>query len=380
VAGNYPNGGLSGNIPDETTDYLWQGWQTVEERNPFGGTGSTDTPVKQYIWGTYIDECIQITTYTILGPQNVPAGAYYLLQDLLYRAIVLTNSSGAIVEAYDCDAYGNTLIFTSPGADGVWFTDEDVQSGYGANDIIYCGYPYDPETELYYLRKRTYNPVLGRWLQRDPAGGLNDYDYADGNPAVLTDPGGQAPMRPAPAPSYIGAPSGNPQADANTFLATLKNQGLSAAEQFIKAAAKRYAQDGDSASLANALRRLASHSGPLSQALENAADQALSAGLDALTKDLGSVLQAEMGLLQGLSSGGCVRMLNQVQKALLEAKKGNASGCLGLNPNNNNFQQCQQDIYNTGSPAGEWIGKFANKIQLACNKLASKSCPKGGGK
>lgn len=122
------SGGLAGNIPNETTDYLWQGWQVMEERDPFGGTGSTDTPVRQYIWGTYVDECIQLTTYTILGSQSLPAGAYYLLQDLLYRAVALTNSSGAIVEAYDTDAYGNTLIFTGPGADGVWFTNDDVRS------------------------------------------------------------------------------------------------------------------------------------------------------------------------------------------------------------------------------------------------------------
>ena len=36
VAGNFTNGGLTGNIPNGTTDSLWQGWQTMEERNPFG--------------------------------------------------------------------------------------------------------------------------------------------------------------------------------------------------------------------------------------------------------------------------------------------------------------------------------------------------------
>ncbi len=91
------SGGLTGNIPNETIDYLWQGWQTVEERDPFGGTGSTDTPVRQYIWGTYIDECIQLTTYTILGSQLPPAGAYYLLQDLLFRAEAIL---AAILAAY----------------------------------------------------------------------------------------------------------------------------------------------------------------------------------------------------------------------------------------------------------------------------------------
>jgi len=179
------NGGLTGNIPNGTTDYIWSGWQVVEERN------SSNAPVRQYVWGSYIDECIQLTTLAVLGPQSLPAGAYYLLQDLLYRAVALTNSAGGIVEAYDTDAYGNTIIFTGPGTDGIWFTDDDLQSSYGANEIILCGYRYDPETELYYARNRTYNAALGRWLQRDPigyGGGVNFYEYAKDGPGSRFDP------------------------------------------------------------------------------------------------------------------------------------------------------------------------------------------------
>ncbi len=184
------NGGVTGNIPNGTTDSLWQDWQTMEERNPFGGSGSTDTPIKQFIWGTYIDECLQVNLLSVAGPQSLPAGAYYLLQDLLYRAVALTNSSGAIVEAYDTDAYGNTLIFTGPGADGVWFTDDDVQSNYGANGVIYCGYRYDAETENYYVRNRYYSPTLGRWVTRDPIGyegGINLYGYVESSPVGALD-------------------------------------------------------------------------------------------------------------------------------------------------------------------------------------------------
>ena len=97
---------------------------------------------------------------------------------------------GAVVEAYDTDAYGNTLIFTGPGADGVWFTDDDVQSDYGANEIIYFGYRYDPEGAGYYVRNRNYMPFLGRWIQRDPigyAGGVNLYEYVGSAPAMATD-------------------------------------------------------------------------------------------------------------------------------------------------------------------------------------------------
>ena len=132
----------------------------------------------------------------VVSPQDLPLGAYYLLQDLLYRAVALTNSSGQVVEAYDTDAYGNTLIFTGPGADGVWFTDDDVQSNYGANEITYCGYRFDSESQLYYVRNRTYNPVLGRWIQRDPigyAGGINLYEYVASLPPIERDPAGMAP-------------------------------------------------------------------------------------------------------------------------------------------------------------------------------------------
>ena len=106
---------------------------------------------------------------------------------------------GAIAEAYDTDAYGNTLIFTAPGPDGVWFTDDDVQSNYGANGVIYCGYRFDPGTQNYYVRNRTYNPALGRWLQRDPIeydGGINLYGYVDSAPVGLFDPNGMAAQAP----------------------------------------------------------------------------------------------------------------------------------------------------------------------------------------
>jgi RHS repeat-associated protein len=229
------NGGTTGNIPDGTTDYIYLGNQVMEERNPFGGAGSTDTPIRQYVWGTYpgaaaltgpsaqtgfrpqntglgglnVDECIQLTTLTTLGPQSLPAGTYYLFQDLLYRAVALTNSSGGVVEAYDTDAYGNTLIFTAPGAIVVLrqepksrlstgvanreFTDDEVQSSYGANEVIYCGYRYDPEGPGYYVRNRNYMPFLGRWIQRDPIGyqgGINLYEYVGGRAVVAVDPWG----------------------------------------------------------------------------------------------------------------------------------------------------------------------------------------------
>ncbi len=124
------------------------------------------------------------------GPQSVPAGAYYLL----HRAVALTNSSGYVVEASDTNVYGNTLIFTAPDSTGNWWSDSANQDYcYGASEINYCGYRFDPETQLYYVRNRTYNAVLGRWIQRDPigyAGGINLYEYVGGMACSLMDGSG----------------------------------------------------------------------------------------------------------------------------------------------------------------------------------------------
>jgi YD repeat-containing protein len=53
------SGGLAGDIPNGATDYLYAGDECVEERNPFGGQGTTHTPLRQYVWGRYIDELLQ---------------------------------------------------------------------------------------------------------------------------------------------------------------------------------------------------------------------------------------------------------------------------------------------------------------------------------
>ena len=99
---------------------------------------------------------------------------------------------GAVVEAYDTDAYGNTLIFTGPGADGLWFTDDDVQSDYRANETIFQGRQYDPESQLYYFRTRYYVPALGRFVNRNPWGYIQDrynlYDFAKDNPLAFSEP------------------------------------------------------------------------------------------------------------------------------------------------------------------------------------------------
>jgi RHS repeat-associated protein len=69
----------------------------------------------------------------------------------------------------------------------------DLAASLVANEILFCGYRYDPETGLYHVRNRMYHPMLGRWLQRDPIeykDGMNLYGYGMGNPVNRLDPQG----------------------------------------------------------------------------------------------------------------------------------------------------------------------------------------------
>jgi RHS repeat-associated protein len=198
------NGGLTEDIPNGTTDFAYAPgtWQATEERN------DEDSPTKQYLWGIYMDELIQQKTYIETSPQELPADDYYALQDLLYRNTALSDDEGSIVEAYDSDAYGNTLLFDTPGTGGDWFADDAEQVNYSTCEIIFCGYRYDPEANLYLARYRNYISELGRWQQRDILlyiPGMNIFQYMAC--VIHTDPMGLRTPQPYDPP-YGGPSSG----------------------------------------------------------------------------------------------------------------------------------------------------------------------------
>jgi RHS repeat-associated protein len=94
----------------------------------------------------------------------------------------LTNTTGAITDEYEYDAYGNsfTKVGTTP------------------NVYLFRGEQYDPDLGLYYLRARYYNPLTGRFMSRDPLDGngyypktLHKYLYAGGDPVDAIDPTGR---------------------------------------------------------------------------------------------------------------------------------------------------------------------------------------------
>ena len=162
-------GGLSGNITAGTTDYLYDGIQCVEER-------ISDSMTKQFVWGLYIDELLEI--------ELADSSKYYPLQDLLYRTNALTDSNGSITEKYDTDVYGKTLIFDA----------SDNPKSNPTCEFLFTGRRFDTESELYFYRARYYNPELGRFISKDPigymAGSLSLYEYVGSKPIKWVDPMG----------------------------------------------------------------------------------------------------------------------------------------------------------------------------------------------
>lgn len=97
----------------------------------------------------------------------------------------ITDSTGAVVERYDYDAFG-ALRNTPTGL---------------SNDRRFTGEQHDAETAYTYLRARYYDPALGRFISKDPFKGvksdpqtLNGYIYSVNNPVNRVDRSGKESM------------------------------------------------------------------------------------------------------------------------------------------------------------------------------------------
>ena len=176
-------------VSGAVTDCLYSGWRCVEDRDV------SNLPSIQYIWGIYLDEIIQQKNIAAISGFGANA-LLYPLQDLLYRTTGLSDSSGTVREAYDMDAYGNTLIFRNSGSppSPITFNDTgtlDTQVASPTCPFIFTGQRFDAETGLYYYRARFYHAGFGRFISRDPIGygPTGDlYQYTNDNPLSLTDP------------------------------------------------------------------------------------------------------------------------------------------------------------------------------------------------
>jgi len=160
-----------------TTRYLHDGARIIEEQDTFGVTQAT------YTYGNYIDEALTMDR----GAQT-----FYYHQNSLWSVEAITDAAGNVVERYAYDAYGLPAIFNGAGAaipPNPWGT---PRSAIG-NPWMFTGRQDDEETGLCFYRARYYDPLKGRFLQRDSldyVAGINLYAYVRNAPVNWRDPWG----------------------------------------------------------------------------------------------------------------------------------------------------------------------------------------------
>ena len=105
-------------------------------------------------------------------------------QDWLGNVVMLTNASGAKVQSYTYDAWGEVSGFDGTGA--------AIASSAIASRWLYTSREFDKETGLYHYRARGYSSELGRFMQFDPidfsGGGFNLLRYVGNDPVNWVDP------------------------------------------------------------------------------------------------------------------------------------------------------------------------------------------------
>jgi RHS repeat-associated protein len=126
----------------------------------------------------------------------------YFVQDHLYNVVALvyddigndaSAEDGTVVERAWYEPYGKATL---TGADGTAYG--EPASAWG-NEHLFTGQRHSGETRtagtfgLYYYKNRYYDPTLGRFITRDPAGyvgGMNLYGYVGSVPVSKQDPFG----------------------------------------------------------------------------------------------------------------------------------------------------------------------------------------------
>jgi len=163
-----------------TTDGAGTVFHVYEGDQCAADTDASGNLLRSYTWGPGIDDLLAVTVYS-----QDATNSYYAVKDRLGSVQALVDASGAVVESYTYDAWGNASILTSD-------LRPLTSSAYG-NRYLWQGREYSAATGLYNFRARWYEPQSGRWLSKDPIGlegGLNLYAFCENNPVNFIDPNG----------------------------------------------------------------------------------------------------------------------------------------------------------------------------------------------
>ncbi len=191
-------------------------------------TDSAGTLKRQYVWGEGIDECLKASIPDKASDldndsvTNEKVDLYYH-HNSLGSVVAVTNAVGGVVESYRYSAFGKPTIYDEGGS--------EIASTYVEQPFMFTGARYDFEegSGLYQMRHRYYDPVVGRFVSRDPLGlwgdpsqNGNGQGYCGHNPVNFIDPLGLDDYGP-PAPSAPHPPALTPEAEADDLAATIES-------------------------------------------------------------------------------------------------------------------------------------------------------------
>jgi RHS repeat-associated protein len=228
-------------------------WQLLEERfdsDITDGSGVfAEEKCSQMVWGLrYIDDAVLRRTDTDQDYNYSDAGERtdYYLTDPQFSVVAVVDDTGALQERVAYSAYGEARHHypadmngdgDADSGDMSWFTninnlkdideagynpdgdlnrdgsvdsgDVSIASGWNGsaalakglisdpdgpgNPIGYDGYVFNAETKIYTVRVRHYEPVTGRWVERDPLDyreGQSLVQFVRSSPALRVDPSG----------------------------------------------------------------------------------------------------------------------------------------------------------------------------------------------
>lgn len=151
---------------------LQKGWLYEDQLRPVAELDGGGAVISRFVYATRVN----VPDYMVKA--NV---TYRLVLDHLGSVrLVVNTQTGQVVQRLDYDAWGLVTQDTNPGFQPFGF----------------AGGLYDGQTGLVRFGARDYDPVVGRWITKDPigfgGGDTNLYNYTDGNPISNIDPLGLA--------------------------------------------------------------------------------------------------------------------------------------------------------------------------------------------
>lgn len=152
-------------------------------------TGSVENQTRLSVFGETIDELLEYVRINV-----DPDEEFYAHADKLGSIMIMTDTSGAIVEGYRYQEFGDGLETVDSSFAHTASPASAIQQGTRYTGRDYMGVINMVGKPWYHYRARAYSADVGRFVQRDPltfVDGSNLYYYVMNSPTNFSDPLGQ---------------------------------------------------------------------------------------------------------------------------------------------------------------------------------------------